>query len=218
MRNKILIWLLMLCPLYAYAQVDTAAIYQGVSLKLDLGNTALALGLSKGKIQSYEMALNCRLKNRFYPTLELGYALAEASADGGQHKGQGGFGRVGLDISPLKKHPEYMDVLLVGVRLGTDVQRFSLSNVSQNLTGYWSMGEDIRYDYPAKVRADVWGEVVAGCQVQIWKGLQMGWYVRLKFLFTRTDKKGGPLPYYIPGYGYRDDTNWGLNYYIGYKF
>lgn len=196
---------------------DTA-IYQGMSIKLDLGNTALMLGLSKAKIQSYELAMNWRLKNKFFPTFEVGYALAEAEADGGKHHGQGGFGRVGLDISPLKKHPEYVDLLLIGLRVGTALQRFDLTGVQQNMLGYWEQDTSAKYDYLNCFHADAWGEIVAGCQVQVWEGLQMGWYVRYKILFTRTDKKGGPLPYYIPGFGYRDEMQWGLNYYVGWRF
>lgn len=195
---------------------DTA-LYQGMSLKLDIGNTILELATSKGKIVSTEVAMNWRLKNRFFPTLELGYAHAEGGAEGGHHIGQGGFGRVGLDISPLKKHPERENILLVGLRLGTALQRYDLTGVNQHIGDYWG-STDETWDYRGVFGADVWGEVVAGCQVQVWEGLQMGWYLRLKILFTRTQKDGGPMPYHIPGFGYRDDTQWGVNYYIGYRF
>lgn len=227
------IWLLAvlaIMPVFLYAHVDSThvtlgyhspyadtAIYQGLSIKLDLGNTALTLGTSKLQLQSYEAAINVRLKNRFYPTIEGGYAFGQAGADGGQYKGHGGFGRIGLDISPLKKHPEYYDVLLVGVRIGTALQHYDQSNVVIQPDGFWSTTAGTT-DYTHLFRADAWGEVVLGCQVHVIHGFQMGWYVRMRFLMTRTDKKGGPLPYYIPGFGYRDDTQWGLNYYIGYKF
>ena len=55
---------------------DTA-VYQGMSLKLDLATPILELARSKGKIQDYELAINVRLAQRFYPTLELGYAKAK---------------------------------------------------------------------------------------------------------------------------------------------
>lgn len=176
--------------------------------------------MSKAKIQSYEIAMNWQVISRLFPTLELGYSQADSHAEGGKHHGIGGFGRVGLDINPLKKHPESLNMLLVGLRVGTGLQQFTLSDVAQHADPYWygTNNKWQQYTYPATFRADAWGEVVAGCQVHVWEGLQMGWYVRLKILFTRTNKEGGPLPYYIPGFGYRDDTNWGMNYYIGYKF
>lgn len=194
---------------------DTA-IYQGMNVKLDLATTILEASLSKGKVLSFEGAVNVRLKRRFYPTLELGYARAEASAEGGLHRGAGGFFRAGLDINALMKHPERLNALMVGVRVGTSLQDYDLVGV-KIYDPYWSKGLH-RMDFLNRFRADCWGEVVGGCQVQVWEGFQMGWYVRLKVMFTRKASGEDVLPYYIPGFGFRDDINWGLSYYIGYKF
>lgn len=192
-------------------QRDT--IYNGMSIKVDVFNSVLEAARSKGAVQSYEIAMNWRLKQRFFPTLELGYAQADAAADGGRHQGKGGFGRVGLDLNVSKKHAASENVMLVGLRVGTGIQQYDLTGVTLN-NAYWGTQ---RMDFTGQLGADCWGEVVAGCQVQVWKGLQMGWYLRFKILFTRNAKEGGVLPYYIPGFGYRDDTNWGISYYIGYK-
>ncbi len=194
-----------------------SAIYQGMNLKLEIFTPILELARSKGKVQSYEIGMNWRLKQRIYPTLELGYARADITADGGHHKGQGGFGRVGIDINGLKKNPSRLNALLVGIRIGTAVQNFSISDIPVNVP-YWDAGQPSLFNYDPRMKTDAWGEVVMGCQVQVWEGFQMGWNIRLKVLMTRTDKHNGPLPGYIPGYGYRDDTNWGINYYIGYHF
>ncbi len=191
---------------------DTA-VYQGLSLKLDLAMPVMEAARSGGKIQDYELAINVRLARRWYPTMELGYALADCTADGGHHTGQGGFGRIGLDISTLKKGVSE-NCLMVGFRVGTVYQDYQLTDVVQKVD-YWQAPI---LSYLNQNHWDAWGEIVAGCQVQIAKGFQMGWYVRLKVLFTRTAKDGGPLPYYMPGFGFRDDTNWGINYYLGWKF
>ncbi|MCQ2323306.1 MAG: DUF6048 family protein [Paludibacteraceae bacterium] len=219
--------LIMLMAQVIFAQTDTltntnrfkdgtriyadSAIYQGMNLKLDIANTIIEAAVSKGKTLSFEMAWNVRLKQRFYPTLELGYAQSEAEAYGGKHNGKGGFFRAGLDINGLKKHPERLNSLLVGVRVASAFQGYDLTNVMVN-------GTDYKLDFYNQFQADCWGEIVAGCQVQVWEGLQFGWYVRYKILFTRTAKEGKVLPYYIPGFGYRQDSNWGVDYYIGYKF
>lgn len=212
-RNAILCVFAIL-TVFSYArEYGDSAIYQGINIKLDLGNTVYELARSKAKIQSYEVAVNVMLKRRFLPTLELGFATAQTSAAGGKHIGTGGFGRVGLDISTLKKAGTE-SLLLVGVRLGTAVQGYELQDVRIWDT-YWQT--NTLKSYPTSVKADVWGEVVAGLQVKIYKGFHMGWFFRFKAMFTRqTNDK--PVPYYIPGYGYRQDTNFGFNYYIGYKF
>lgn len=191
-----------------------SSIYQGTYVKLDLFNPVLEAIRFKGKVQDYEVMVSVRLKQRFYPTIELGYALAEDGTSNGRYKGQGGFLRVGTDINGLKKHPESPHALLVGVRIGTAYQGYSLSEVYRN-DSYW---QTPRQDIDGLSRADVWGEVVAGCNVQIAKGFHMGWHIRLKALFTRKSSNNGPLPYYIPGFGFRDDMNWGFNYYVGWKF
>ena len=191
---------------------DTA-VYQGMSVKLDVGNSVLELARSAGKIQSYEAAINVRLAKRFYPTLEAGYAMAERGADGGMHKGQGGFGRIGMDLAVVKKGASENN-MLVGLRFGSAYQNYDLTNVKLH-SDYW--GEQ-RLNFYDQQRFDCWGEIVAGCQVQVYKGFQMGWYVRMKLLFTRNAKEGEVMPYYIPGFSFRKDFQWGLNYYLAYKF
>ena len=193
---------------------DTA-IYQGAQVRVDVGNMALEMIVSAAKILSFEGSVQLRLKNRFYPTIDLGYANAQTSADGGFSNGQGAFVKMGLDINPFRKHLEEANALLVGLRVGTSFQDYEMKNLLVN-DPYWQTAPPLHKG--GLFRCDAWGEIVAGVNVQIWEGLMMGWYVRLKILFTRSDKKNDVMPYYVPGYGYRDNTNWGFNYYIGYKF
>ena len=220
--NKRFFVILLLLPfaLLSYAREDvekerndSIPLYQGVNVKLDIAMPIIEEARSAGKIQDYEMAVNVRLKNRFYPTLELGYALAECGADGAQHKGHGGFARLGMDLAIVKKG-ETENNLLVGLRFGGAYQNYDLTNV-QVQTDYWQSNS---IDFYNQNRFDCWGEIVAGCQVYLWKGLHMGWYGRVKLLFTRNVSEEQVLPYYVPGLGFRNDFNWGFNYYIGYRF
>ncbi len=229
------IFLLLLCAatLGAHEQ-DSAAVvkppktdvYQGMTLKLDLGATAVALAASKAQIQHYELAMNWRVIQRLYPTFEIGYAGGKRTqGDTLSYRGQGGFARVGIDINPLKKHPESPHALLVGVRLGTAVQHMTqtlqspLTNIQSPITNDQS---PINMDQVSMVKADCWGEIVAGCQVNVHAGLYMGWMGRVKCLFTRKSPKDAAeqlaIPLYIPGFGNRDNIGWGLSYHIGYHF
>ena len=187
-------------------------IYQSTIIKLDIASPAVVAGFSKGQLQQYEIAVNVRLLDRYYPTFELGYAGGQASNDSISYAGHGGFFRVGCDFNPLRKNIKSPHALLVGVRLGTSVQ-----GLQQGLTD--------NTDRPYSVHADCWGEIVAGCQVEIAKvnktAFYMGWMGRIKCLFTR-QTEGLPAeeqaPIYIPGFGYRDNIGWGLNYYLGWRF
>ncbi len=180
----------MLLSVAAWAE-DSIPLYGGTQVKLDILSPVLTPGLHQWQMQHYEVAANVQLKHRFYPTLELGYTGGKTHNDSIQYTGHGGFARIGCDINPLKKHPDSPHALLVGVRIGTAVQ--------------------------TKGETDCWGEIVAGCQVNITKGFYMGWMGRLKILFTRDTSGQSLRPIYIPGFGMRDNIGWGVNYYLGFK-
>ena len=135
--NKRWVVILLFLPLalFLYAREDiekekndSIHVYQGVNVKLDIAMPIIEAARSAGRIQDYEMAINVRLKNRFYPTLELGYALAECGADGAQHKGHGGFARLGMDLAIVKKGATDNN-LLIGLRCGGAYQNYDLTNV-----------------------------------------------------------------------------------------
>lgn len=204
LKNLCSILLFLLLAPCCFAADSTAvakkpSVYQGMTLKLDILTPALTAGLSKGKLQQYEVAMNWRLKDRFYPTFEMGYAGGQTQkGDSLKYNAHGGYFRVGCDINPLKKHPDSPHAMLIGIRVGTGIQ-----------------GK----------KTDCWGEIVAGCQVEIAKvkntAFYMGWMGRLKILFTR-EKEGlmanemGPI--YIPGYGNRNNIGWGVSYHLGWQF
>ena len=183
----------------AIARKERKEIYQGTTVKLDILSPLLVSGLSHWTIQHYELAVNVRLANRFYPTLEVGYAGGQMQqGDSIFYNAHGGFFRAGADINPLKRNPGSPHALLIGVRVGTCF-------------------------HPRKV--DCWGEIVAGCQVEIAKvkntAFYMGWMGRFKILFTReaenlTAAEMGPI--YIPGFGHRSNMGWGASYHLGWKF
>ena len=183
----------------AIARKERKEIYQGTTVKLDILSPLLVSGLSHWTIQHYEVAVNVRLANRFYPTFELGYSGGQTQqGDSIYYNSHGGFFRAGADINPLKRNPGSPHALLIGLRLGAAFQ-------------------------PRK--ADCWGEIVAGCQVEICKvkntAFYMGWMGRFKILFTReaenlTAAEMGPI--YIPGFGHRSNLGWGASYHLGWKF
>ena len=185
------------------------SIYNATQIKLDIASPVVIAGTHQWQMQHYEIAANVQLARRFFPTLELGYSGGKTHrGDSIQYNAHGGFFRVGCDINPLKKHKDSPHALLVGLRLGTAVQGWQ--HTAQATSG---------------TKADCWGEIIAGCQVEIAKvqktAFYMGWMGRFKVLFTR-DKEGLTAdqmkPIYIPGFGNRDNIGWGLNYYLGWRF
>ena len=205
-RAKTFWYRLMLISLYSLFLIPCSfgqtndSIYNATQIKLDIASPVVIAGTHQWQMQHYEIAANVQLARRFFPTLELGYSGGKTHrGDSIQYNAHGGFFRVGCDINPLKKKKDSPHALLVGLRLGTAMQT----------KGY----------------TDCWGEIVAGCQVEIAKvqktAFYMGWMGRFKVLFTR-DKEGLTAdqmkPIYIPGFGNRDNIGWGLNYYLGWRF
>ena len=189
-------------------QLAEAAVYQGTTIRVDILNPVLEMVRTGWNTYSVEAAVNVRLINRLYPTIEGGYAaqfLQEKNAATPLYDGSGGFVRLGLDINPLKKHPEQRSALLIGVRAGSAMQRLHTPALIAEVP-------------QGKLIADAWGEIVAGVQVDIYKGFNMGWAIRMKFLFTTKAHDELTTPYYIPGFGYRDTMRWGFDYYLGYTF
>ena len=54
--------------------------------------------------------------------------IAERGADGGYYNGQGGFGRIGMDLAVVKKGASENN-MLVGLRFGGAYQNYDLTNV-----------------------------------------------------------------------------------------
>jgi len=201
-------------PAFAEREYADSAVYQGMNIKLDVGNTVYTLASTRAQRQQYEIAVNANFLNKFYPTVELGYGLSHDVAAGGTYDGQGAFTRLGIDINPLRKGRNRDYALLAGLRLGVGLQQFSLTGVNLH-DDYWNPS-GVFYDYPAKFRADCWGELVAGLQIKVVGPFTMGWYARIHFLFTGS--VGDHQPYYIPGFGCVDASNFTFNYYVGYRF
>lgn len=219
-RNRLCsIIVCVLCFASAAVCAPRDSIYMGTQVKLDIASPILTPALNSWSMQHYEMAVNVRLARRWYPTVELGYAGGQRTQDTISYTGHGGFFRVGCDLNPLHRHPEAPHALLVGVRLGTSFQDFAQEVECKNIGTVLDRdaGGHMRI---AGGRADCWGEIVAGCQVEIAKvnetAFYMGWMGRFKILFTRTELTNGAI--YIPGFGKRDNIGWGVNYYLGWKF
>ena len=62
-----------------------------------------------------------------------------------------------------------------------------------------------------------WMEVLGGVRVDLFKGLTLGWSIRLKtFLHTSAPDKS--YVWYVPGYGKSSGMGVMFNYTIGYTF
>lgn len=213
----ILFALTIVVPMVAAEKKDT--IYTGTTIKFDLGSAAfhpIKNIRDNSKTYSYEVAASVGLLRKYFPTIEAGYAQSKIGSTMGDFVDYGGFVKIGADYSALRKRKGDHH-FFVGLRIATAMQSYRF-NYLKRANNYW-LNEDSRIAYPWRFGSDFWGELNAGVQVQVWKNLNMGWYVRFKLLFTRGKQLDGIMrAAYIPGYGTRQETAFGWNYYIGWTF
>ncbi len=191
-------------------------LFNGITIQADVASV-VSSALSTGESYSYEAGAQVDLKHKFYPIVELGYAGAnKTSNDNINFNTQGVFGRIGVDINLItskKDEKPTTNLFLAGVRLGMTRFLYNINNVTIT-DDYW--GETQTFNYSNVSSTKIWYEIVAGVRVEVTKNIFMGWTIRSKNLLTQ-DVSGEVAPWFIPGFGTNNGSNWGFNYTIGYK-
>ena len=192
-------------------------VLNSVRIELDV-SPVLTTFLNRGEIFQYEAAVQTEINKRFYPVFELGFAGANREATSGiTFQGDALFYRIGMDFNLIKSknaHNRFNNFFLVGARLGYSYLNYDLLNidVSDNYRGI------IQHKDVQQSSSHIWFEITAGIRVEIFKNIYTGWTVRTKNLLSQS-LPGSFKPWYIPGYGINgDESVWGFNYLIGYKF
>lgn len=196
--------LLLLLPSTSIAQTskktsiekhDSVPFFRGFAVSVDLiGPLQYALS----DYGQYEASARINLKDRYFPTIEVGIGKANHYDDITfmEYKTSAPFGRIGCDFNLMKnKHDIYR--ILAGVRYAFTSFKYDLNHpdVTDPVWGGESPyhAEDVKCSYH-------WLEVTGGVDVKIWGPLRLGWSLRYK---RRIAHDEGPLgnAWYVPGYG-----------------
>lgn len=194
-------------------------VFRGLSIHADVGSPIISL--LGGFARSYEIQLDVNLYRRIFPIVEIGYATAHKEAVSGiVYDTKAPFFRLGLNYGLLKPFKDDASVRsvkcypFVGLRYAMSPVIYDLSNISVEDT-YWGTSSVKNYlnnlDYAG------WLEVVGGLRVDLFRGLTMGWSVRLKTLL-HTSAPDKAYVWYVPGYGRSSGMGVMFNYTIGYTF
>ena len=200
-------------------------LYNGVSIGVDLwGVGGKLLG---GDNLSTAVAVDVNLKNRFFPTVELGFGNSDVEGDKGiKYKTSAPFFRIGLNYNAFykKKHGH---MLMVGARYGISSFKYDLEAVSvddplfggsignPNLEdNLW--GGNLPYKYNDMKATMQWLEICLGIRAHIWKNVYMGWALRMKYKISESLNPHGN-PFQVPGYGKYGSNAIGVSYTITYK-
>ncbi len=169
--------------------------FQGFTLSADVIGPIMYLAGDYGTVEG---ALRVNLKNTYFPIVEIGYAMCDATNENTDivYKTSAPYFRIGCDVNMLKN--KFQDNrLYVGLRYGYSKFNYDLSGPDL-VDPIW--GGTSAFNYKGLSSSSSWIEFLVGVQVKIWKTFHMGWSVRLKRAFS-TKATDYSDPYYIPGYG-----------------
>jgi hypothetical protein len=211
--------LLMLClPLSAQTQqagefVDDGPLYRGTSLKLDIAGWAT--NFLGSDYNSTEVAASVNLKNRFFPTIEVGYGTFDTTNDENdiRFKTSAPYFRVGCDYNMMWKKPYLPGFVTLGLRYGFTSMSYDIDAPVMSDPN-WSV-DPTPLTYEGLSGSASWLEVVLGVECRVYKRFHMGWSLRYRsrLSFPSTENVE---PHYVPGFGKNKKTYVGICYNLIY--
>ena len=207
--SSIIISLILLnLPQAAMAQKDVkedkdVPFFKGLALSVDLVGPAEMIISDYGQ---YEAGLKINLKDRYFPTVELGLGKADHDDDVTQicYKTSAPYAKVGIDFNILKnKHDIYR--LYAGARYAFTSFEYDLSHPAMTDPVWGSEAEYSANDVKCSYH---WFEALVGVDAKIWGPLHLGWSLRYKSRLSNKDGKVGEA-WYVPGFGKGGGSNIG---------
>jgi hypothetical protein len=185
-------------------------LYQGIQLGIEMGGPARML-FSDNWSTSAKMDLN--LKNKYFPTVEVGLANFDKTGQTGiRFTSSGTFAKVGLNL-PLAIHGDTaQDMFYGGLHYGISSFSYNLENLTFS-GGYW--GQDTSPFLNEKAVAG-WFEAIAGVRVKVFGPISLGWSIHYKSIL-HVSNGDHSVPPYIPGYGENVKPNASIYGHLYYK-
>lgn len=149
---------------------------------------------------SVDVHATLNMWNRLQPTVELGLGWAKTTPDDKNFTYRAKpspYAKLGANYNFLfKSKPAHQ--AFVGLRLGASTFSYDVDAHYHN--SYWQ--EQREFSLRGERSHALWGEVVAGLKVQIYRQWALGWTLRWHHLFNYKSTQHG-RPWYIPGFGPR---------------
>lgn len=196
-------------------EYKASPLYQGSSIGIEIaGIGGYLLG---GDILSSEILLQSNLKNRFLPTIEIGYGKTDAVnvANNMHYKASAPYFRIDMDYNAFYLKPYLPGYLYAGLRYGRSSFSYDVSGpdmVDPNFGNHIVLP----YHYEGERSKASWLEAVVGIKVKIYKRFCMGWAVRYK-IRIKAEEHETSQPWYIPGFGKNASTGFNLSYNLIYN-
>ncbi len=218
--SKIIVLLMLLIPVHAMAQKhrifaeknDSTPLFNGVAVWVDLVGAGQMMLSDYGQ---YEAGISINLKDRYYPTFEMGYGKCEAvdSTTNLKFTTQAPYFKIGCDFNLLKnKHDIYR--LYGGLRYAFTSYKYDVEAINPIIDPVW--GGEATFSSTDNSAYQHWMEAVFGLDAKIAGPLYLGWSVRYRRRLFHKDGNSGNT-YYIPGYGRAGGSRLGATFNVIFK-
>ncbi|MBM6993213.1 MAG: hypothetical protein I3J02_08120 [Prevotella sp.] len=182
---------------------DSIPWFRGIQVKADLVGLVQKLVSDYGQ---YEAGVRVNLKDKYFPTIELGLGKADHNDIVTQisYKTSAPYGKIGADFNIMKnKHDIYR--VYVGFRYGYTSFKFDVDHPDM-IDPVWGgttpfTGHNIKANYH-------WMELLASIDAKIWGPVHMGWSARYKRRLHYNNGELGNV-WYVPGFGKQGSTRLG---------
>ena len=195
-------------------EVPSQPLFQGAFVGVDVFGPAMhVLG---SDFLNTEVSLEANLKNKYFPTLEIGYGSTDTTDDETNihFKTSAPYFRIGAGYNVFHKKPHLPGQFIIGVRFGHNSFKYDVEAPALS-DPYWA-GTTIPLSYQGVKTNASWLELVASLKTHVYKGFYLGLSVRYRSLI-KVKKSENSEPWYIPGFGKNKSTNFGVTYNLIYK-
>jgi hypothetical protein len=204
-----------------------APLFNGLYLGADI--YGIGSSIVGSDFLSSEIQAGVNLKNRYMPTVEIGYGKTDTWNENGIHyKTNAPYARVGFDYNMRWKKVDYEDWLFVGLRYGYSSFKYDVESASiidpvyGGMVGNPTMDDtvwkgSVPFHKTGMKGSMSWYELVFGIRSKIYKNFMMGLSLRFRYKMSATMDQSAH-PWYVPGYGKYDSKSTGLTYSLIYKF
>ena len=195
-------------------QKESAFKFKGINLSTDIFGYISSF-LDDGK--SGEIAIEANLGDRFFPTIEVGYADIDITDEnfGIHYKSSAPYFRTGLNynFSYQKGKIQRPNYFYGALRFGCSKMKYDVSSPPLQ-DPVW--GGEVPFSFSNVSGFASWIELGVGMNAQIWKRLRMGWCIRYKARLNSVNRENTKIGY-IPGFGTNRHTRFGATYSIIYE-
>ena len=185
-------------------------LYQGVQLGFDLASPA---GLLISDSWGAGIKADVNLKNKYFPTFEVGFANFDKTSDTGIHfKSSGQYFKIGVNKALSYHGDKAEDLFFAGAHYGFSAFSYDLDHLVYN-QNYW--GNNVTSLQNEKAVTG-WIELVAGVRVKVLGPISLGWTAQYKSTL-HVSNGNNSAPAYIPGFGLNLKPNVTMAFHLYYR-